>query len=212
MRWKSRGIWHLLSLRLQEASLISLPTFDLLRNTRTSLAPRAGRAGIRAAQGAVPARPGLEGERKKRVQMPWNNHSGGGPRGQQPDLEGLLKRSREGLKQVIPGGAGPPGLLVFLGLLGAALLAAYFAFFFTVRANEVGVVLRFGKFDREVPSGLHVRLPFPIEEVKLARVTDQNIIEIGYESVRGASGGRDVATESLMLTGDEKSGVLGRPV
>jgi len=118
----------------------------------------------------------------------------------------LLKRSREGLKQVIPGGAGPPGLLVFLGLLGAALLAAYFAFFFTVGANEVGVVLRFGKFDREVPSGLHLRMPYPIEEVKVARVTDLNIIEIGFESVRG---GRDVATESLMLTGDENIVVVG---
>src|SRR5215510_10761893 len=130
--------------------------------------------------------------------MPWNNGSGGGRRGQQPDLEELLKRSRQGLKQVIPGGAGPPGLLVFLGLLGAALLAAYFAFFFTVRANEVGLVLHFGKFDREVPSGLHVRLPYPIEEVRLARVTDQNIIEIGYDPAGGARG-RDVATESLML-------------
>src|SRR5262245_21833591 len=144
--------------------------------------------------------------------MPWNNQSGGGRRGgggpwgqgpsggphQQPDLEALLKRSREGLKQVMPGVGGPRGLLVFLGRLGAALLAAYLAFFFTVRANEVGVVLRFGKFDREVPSGLHVRLPYPIEEVKLARVTDQNIIEIGYEPAGGARGGRDVATERLM--------------
>src|SRR5215510_13790450 len=138
--------------------------------------------------------------------MPWNNGSGGGRRGQQPDLEELLKRSREGLKQVIPGDAGPPGLLVFLGLLGAALLAAYFAFFFTVGANEVGVVLRFGKFDREVPSGLHLRMPYPIEEVKVARVTGLNIIEIGFESVRG---GRDVATESLMLTGDENIVVVG---
>src|SRR5215510_9546218 len=141
--------------------------------------------------------------------MPWNNGSGGGRRGQQPDLEELLKRSRQGLKQVIPGGAGPPGLLVFLGLLGAALLAAYFAFFFTVRANEVGVVLRFGKFDREVPAGLHVRLPYPVEEVKLARITDQNITEIGYEAARGARGGRDVAAESMMLTGDENIVVVG---
>jgi membrane protease subunit HflK len=144
--------------------------------------------------------------------MPWDNHSGGGRRDQQPDLEKLLKRSREGLKQVVPGGAGPPGLLVFLGLLGTALIAAYFAFFFTVRANEVGVVLRFGKFDRAVPSGLHVRLPYPIEEVKLARVTDQNIIEIGYASAGGARGGRDVATESVMLTGDENIVVVGLTV
>jgi membrane protease subunit HflK len=156
--------------------------------------------------------------------MPWSNQSGGGRRGggggpwgqgpsggphQQPDLEELLKRSREGLKQVIPGGGGPPGILVFLlGLLGVVAVT-YFAFFFMVKVDEVGVVMRFGKFDREVPSGLHFRLPYPIEEVKLAKITTQNIIEIGYEAARGARSGRDVPSESLMLTGDENIVVVG---
>ena len=155
--------------------------------------------------------------------MPWNNQSGGGRRGsgpggpwgqgpsggphQQPDLEELLKRSREGLKQVMPGGGGPSGLLIFLLMLGGALVVAYFAFFFMVKVDEVGVVLRFGQFDREVPSGLHFRLPYPIEEVRLPKVTAQNIIEIGFASARG--GGRDVPAESLMLTGDENIVVVG---
>jgi membrane protease subunit HflK len=156
--------------------------------------------------------------------MPWSNQSGGGRRGggggpwgqgpsggphQQPDLEELLKRSQDRLKQVIPGGGGPPGLVVFLLMLGVALVVGYFAFFFMVRVDEVGVVLRFGKFDREVPSGLHFRLPYPIEEVRLPKVTAQNIIEIGFESARGGRGGRDVPAESLMLTGDENIVVVG---
>jgi modulator of FtsH protease HflK len=157
--------------------------------------------------------------------MPWSNQSGGGRRGggggpwgqgpsggphQQPDLEELLKRSREGLKQVIPGGgAGPPGMLVFLLALLFVGVVAYFAFFFMVKVDEVGVVLRLGKFDREVPSGLHFRLPYPIEEVRLAKITAQNIIEIGFEPTRGGRGGRDVPTESLMLTGDENIVVVG---
>jgi membrane protease subunit HflK len=156
--------------------------------------------------------------------MPWSNQSGGGRRGggggpwgqgpsggphQQPDLEELLKRSREGLKQVMPGGSGPSGMLVFVLGLFAVVAVAYFAFFFIVRVNEVGVVLRFGMFNREMPSGLHFRLPYPIEEVRLAKVTDQNIIEIGYEPTRGARTGRDVPTESLMLTGDENIVVVG---
>jgi len=157
--------------------------------------------------------------------MPWSNQSGGGgrrgggggpwgqgPSGgphQQPDLEELLKRSQDKLKQVMPGGAGPPGLLVFLVMLGGALLIGYFAFFFMVRPDEAGVVLRFGRFDREVPPGLHFRLPYPVEEVRLPKVTSQNIIEIGYESARGARGGRDVPAESLMLTGDENIVVVG---
>jgi membrane protease subunit HflK len=156
--------------------------------------------------------------------MPWSNQSGGGRRGgggpwgqgpsgggphQQPDLEELLKRSQDRLKQVIPGGGGPPGLLVFLLMLVGALVVGYFAFFFMVRPDEAGIVLRFGKVDREVPPGLHFRLPYPIEEVRLPKVTVQNIIEIGFESARGGRGGRDVAAESLMLTGDENIVVVG---
>jgi membrane protease subunit HflK len=155
--------------------------------------------------------------------MPWNQSGGGrrgggggGPWGQgpsggshhQPDLEELLKRSQDRLKQVMPGGGGPPGLLIFLAMLAGALAVGYFAFFFMVRPDEAGVVLRFGKFDREVPPGLHFRLPYPVEEVRLPKVTAQNIIEIGFRSGRGRGDG-DVPAESLMLTGDENIVVVG---
>src|SRR6185312_17420862 len=57
------------------------------------------------------------------------------------------------------------------------------------------------------PPGLHFRLPYPLEEVRLPKVTRQNIIEVGMRSgggSRGFTGGiRDVPEESLMLTGDE---------
>jgi membrane protease subunit HflK len=150
--------------------------------------------------------------------MPWSNQSGGGgrrgggggggpwgqgPSGgphQQPDLEELLKRSQDRLKQVIPGGGAPSGLVVFLIMLVGALAIAYYAFFFTVGADQAGVVLRFGKFDRQVPPGLHFRLPYPIEEVRLPKVTTENQFRIGMESGRM---GRDLTDEALMLTGDE---------
>jgi membrane protease subunit HflK len=67
--------------------------------------------------------------------------------------------------------------------------------------------MRFGVPTRAEPPGLHFRLPPPIEEVRLPKVTRQNIIEIGMRSgvgTRGFPGGvRDVPEESLMLTGDE---------
>jgi modulator of FtsH protease HflK len=160
--------------------------------------------------------------------MPWNNQSGGGgrrgggggggpwgqgPSGgphQQPDLEELLKRSQDRLKQVIPGGGGPPGLLIFLIMLGGAFVAAWFAFFFVVRADENAIVLRFGQFDRQVGSGLHLRLPPPIEEVRVAKVKTEHVTEIGFESTGGGRGaGRDLPSESLMLTGDENIVVVG---
>ena len=42
--------------------------------------------------------------------------------------------------------------------------------------------MRFGKPIRQEPPGLHFRLPYPIEEVRLPKVTRQNIIEIGMRS------------------------------
>ena len=151
--------------------------------------------------------------------MPWNNQSGGGRRGGpwgqgpaggphgQPDLEDLLKRSQDRLKQVMPGGgSGLPGSLVFLIAVVLAAIVAFYAFTFKVGADELGVVMRFGKPDRQEPPGLHFRLPYPFEEVRLPKVTRQNIIEVGMRSGTGSaySGGvRDVPEESLMLTGDE---------
>lgn len=153
--------------------------------------------------------------------MPWSNQSGGGRKGsggggpwgqgpssggphQQPDLEELLKRSQDRLKQVMPGGGGIPGSFLFLGAIVLAAVIAYFAFTFTVRPDELGVVMRFGKVDRQEAPGLHFRLPYPIEEVRLPKVTRQNIIEIGMRTtVGGRSGTRDIPEESMMLTGDE---------
>ena len=155
--------------------------------------------------------------------MPWNNQSGGGgggwkggggggPWGQgpsggghnQPDLEDLLKRSQDKLKQVMPGGSGIPGSLVFLMVVVLGALVAFYAFTFRVNPDELGVVMRFGKIDRQEGPGLHFRLPYPIEEVRLPKVTRQNIIEVGMRTAAGARGGiRDVPEESLMLTGDE---------
>jgi modulator of FtsH protease HflK len=121
-----------------------------------------------------------------------------------------LKRSQDRLKQVIPGGAGPPGLLVFFLMLAGAVIAAWFAFFFIVAADENAVVLRFGGFDRQVGPGLHFRMPPPIEEVRVAKVRTEHVTEIGFESTgAGRGAGRDLPSESLMLTGDENIVVVG---
>ena len=158
--------------------------------------------------------------------MPWSNQNGGGGGwkgggggpwgqgpwgqgggGQQPDLEEILKRSQDRLKQVMPGSGLPGPILVLLGAIAMAV-ASFYLFTFTVRPDEQGVVLRFGQYVRWAPPGLHFRWPYPIEEVRLPQVTRRNIIEIGMRtSARGIGGGgggvRDVPEESLMLTGDE---------
>ncbi len=136
---------------------------------------------------------------------PWGQGQGGG--GQPPDLEEMLKRSQDRMKKVMRGGGGMPGPLAFLFGAVAVAVVAWYGFFFRVNPDELGVVMRFGEFVRQEPPGLHFRLPYPVEEVVLPKVTRQNIIQIGMRSTSGSPerGGalRDVREESLMLTGDE---------
>jgi membrane protease subunit HflK len=92
--------------------------------------------------------------------------------------------------------------LVLITVAIAALIAFY-AFAFSVDPDELGVVMLFGKPVRNEPPGLHFRLPYPIEEVRLPKVTRQNLIEIGMRSSEVMRGVRPVLEESLTLTGDE---------
>ncbi len=111
------------------------------------------------------------------------------------------------MKQVMRGGGGGgiPGPL--LALVGLAAIGAiiFYAFTFTVAPFEKGIVLRFGEVNRIVDPGIHLRLPAPIEEVKLPTVQRQKKVEVGFRSFDGRNAGasRDVPEESLMLTGDE---------
>ena len=133
---------------------------------------------------------------------PWGPGPPGGPR-QHPDLEELLKRGQDKFKQVMPGGSGLPGSLMFLVFVVLTALVAFYAFTFRVSPDELGVVMRFGKPVRQEPPGLHFRLPYPIDEVRLPKVTRQNIIEIGFRAGVGTRTVSDLPRESLMLTGDE---------
>jgi membrane protease subunit HflK len=78
-------------------------------------------------------------------------------------------------------------------------ITAFHAFTFRVDPDELGIVLRFGKPVRQEPPGLHMRLPYPIDEVYLPKVTRQNIVGVGVRTF--ASG--DVPEQRAMLTGDE---------
>ena len=151
--------------------------------------------------------------------MPWSNQ-GGGPRGSGPkgpwgsgsrppgsspsDLEDLLRRGQDKLRNVLPGsGLGGAGVLV-ITLIAIALWLA--SGVFQVAPDELGLVMRFGKFDRKVNPGLSYHLPYPIESVEIPKVTRVTPIQIGVRFVEDAPRGtqmRDVPEESLMLTGDE---------
>lgn len=141
-------------------------------------------------------------------QGPWGGKPGGGK--EPPDLDEILRRGQDRVKRAMRGGGGPgaPGAgfdggvpKPFLFLIAALLLgaAAFYGFFFRVNPDEQGIVMRFGKFDRWEPAGLHFRWPYPIEEVRLPKVTQQRTIEVGGGTGRSGSTAQD---SGLMLTGD----------
>lgn len=136
--------------------------------------------------------------------MPWDNGGGGDKRShshRRSTFEGFNRR-RNKLGQMIPDGSRLPGSIAFLVATVLAAIGAYYAFAFRVDADELGVVMRFGKVTRLEPPGLHFRMPYPIDEVRLPKVTRQNTIEIGVRAAAG-TGASYVRDESLILTGDE---------
>ncbi|MDR3437676.1 FtsH protease activity modulator HflK [Telmatospirillum sp.] len=138
-------------------------------------------------------------------QGPWGRGSGGaGGGGTPPDLEELLRKSQERFRQLVPGGFGG-GRGVALVVMAALVLWGLTGFY-KVDPDEVGVVLRFGRFVGLTQPGLNYHLPSPIETVMTPSVTRINQVELGYRSAaegRRQVAGRETTEESLMLTGDE---------
>ncbi len=90
-------------------------------------------------------------------------------------------------------------LLVFLVLIFGLTS------FFQVETEEVGVITRFGKYNRTLEPGLHVKIPFA-ERVYKVPVESQQKQEFGFRTtsagVRSEYSKSAYVDESLMLTGD----------
>ncbi len=153
---------------------------------------------------------------------PWGGGGRGPYRGGQPDFDDIVSRAQGFVRGMLPpgfgGGGGSGGGGGFSSWRGLTLIIVLLALgwlssgFYRVQPDEQGLVLRFGAFDRKTLPGLNYHLPWPIEGVSKLAVTRINRTEVGF-----ASGGefglaargsvreplRDIAVESLMLTGDE---------
>jgi membrane protease subunit HflK len=134
-----------------------------------------------------------------------NNSGGGGKPPTGPDFDDLIKRSFDQLRNVFPGNnTGNNKSIALFGVIAVLLWLSSGIYF--VKADEQGVVLRFGAYNNTVGSGLNYHLPYPIETVETPRVTAINHVEIGFRSGTSRSGKSNEpssAEESLMLTGDE---------
>ena len=131
---------------------------------------------------------GNQGPGKPRNQNNWGGGGNRGPGNLPPDLEDLLQRGKDSLKNAFPGGGGRSSWLLPIVLLGA--FVAYNSVY-QVQPDERGVVMRLGKYNRTADPGLHFAI-WPIEVMEKPKVGSVRQINIGSEN-----------NEATMLTSDK---------
>jgi modulator of FtsH protease HflK len=129
-------------------------------------------------------------------QGPQRPQGGGGGGNRPPDLEEIIRRGQDRLKNALPGGGGGGSSPAVFGVIGVGLVALWlFQSIYTVQPDERGIELRFGQPKEEVSMpGLHFHL-WPFETVEKATIVERQI-NVGGNSQTGA-------TQGLMLTGDQ---------
>ena len=84
--------------------------------------------------------------------------------------------------------------------------------FFTIDSDEEGIIMRFGRYNREVKPGLNYKLPNPIEtvdKISVTRIKKDIIGKFDYQKTNNESyrnnneKEKNYPKESQMLTGDE---------
>jgi modulator of FtsH protease HflK len=121
------------------------------------------------------------------TQGPWGgnrnnqNNRGGGPGNLPPELDEIIKRGKDSLKNAFPGGGGRFSWLIPLGLFAAFVV---YNSVYQVQPDERGVVLRLGAFNRVVDPGLQFAV-WPIERIEKPRVGTVRQINIGVDENEG---------------------------
>lgn len=90
-------------------------------------------------------------------------------------------------------------------VLAAVLILA--GSFYQVSPEEIGVILRLGKFVRTTDPGLHLKIPLGIERLTKVPVERQLKMEFGFRTTRAGIRSEyatpaEARAESIMLTGD----------
>jgi membrane protease subunit HflK len=77
---------------------------------------------------------------------------------------------------------------------------------YSVDADEVGIIQRFGKYVRQTTPGLHLKIPFGVETVKKVKIQKVFKEEFGFRTlkadIRTQYSSKKFLDESLMLSGD----------
>jgi membrane protease subunit HflK len=121
--------------------------------------------------------------------------------GDGPDIDEVMRQ----LKERMGRGVGGKILIALVILvLGSAALTTYAQ----VEPDEVGVVLRLGRFEQTVGPGPHFRIPWGIDRLIKVPVQRQLKMEFGFRTDKAgprtvySHGNNETKKESLMLTGD----------
>nr|WP_305891644.1 FtsH protease activity modulator HflK [Methylomonas sp. WSC-6] len=96
-------------------------------------------------------------------------------------------------------------------LLAVLLLTGANMSFYTIPAESEGIVLRFGRYIDKVPSGLHAKLPFGVDNVIEVPTQRQQKLEFGFATPGYTNPdqiGSDPALEKSMVTGDLNSALV----
>lgn len=134
---------------------------------------------------------------------PWGVGGGNNPG---PDIEALIKQGQDRLKQLMPVRS-PRGMIVLaiLALVGFGIWTGYY----TVPSDSVAVVQRFGKYLKEVPPGLHFKVPLGVDVATIVPVKRQLKQEFGFETPGATDpyqsardNRRETKRETEMVTGD----------
>ncbi len=110
-----------------------------------------------------------------------NNGMGGSGGGKRPgpDYELLIRQQQDRMRGWFGDGNEKRTIFVGVAVLAVLWLASGV---YRVNPDELGVVLRFGEYNRTTTPGLNYHLPMPIERVMIPSVTTVNKVEIGRNS------------------------------
>ena len=130
---------------------------------------------------------------------PWG---GGGGKPPVPDIDEMFRQGRDWIKETMPAGS-PLGAIAATALALACL--GLWTSYYTVPSDSVAVVQRFGKYLKEVPPGLHFKLPLGVDTAIIVPVKRQLKQEFGF-TTPGATDpyqtSSDGKRETEMVTGD----------
>ncbi|MBN1270721.1 MAG: FtsH protease activity modulator HflK [Candidatus Aminicenantes bacterium] len=116
-----------------------------------------------------------------------------------PQVEFKLPKIKKGLVQLI--------------VIGVIIVIFLFSSIYQIGPEEIGVILRFGKFIRTSDPGLHLKLPFGIETLKKVPVQRQLKMEFGFRTTEAGIRSEyrvtpETEREAIMLTGDLNVGIV----